>query len=435
MLKEPFFGHFFSGLAKLVTDTTPGICTRPEGYIMQLLVNPTFWEEALPTPLLRFGALKHELLHLVFKHPLRLPDFPNTEIYNVAADLVVNQYLLPEQLQEDSILLSHFEGLALEPEQDLTYYYDKLLGLQKQQEVKGKEDEEKEEEEQGENQPNSDPNDSEDSSDTNEKQAGEGEPGSEAADGSSGAQSLDQFLDPSHPAQETHGEWEKMKAMPQAERDILDQTLTDALLNSLERTERNQAEGELPAGFLEQIRSYRSRYQSTLDWRNVLKLFLASSTRTSIKNTLKRPSKRYGTTPGIKIRRKKKLMVALDTSGSIAQEDLLEFFNELYYVWKQGAEITVVECDVEIQKVWEYKGQSPASIQGRGGTGFDAPLKYANERIRPDAILYFTDGFGEIPKVTSRAPILWLITSMGLSEGEEKWEGLPGRKVKLVRNK
>ncbi len=163
----------------------------------------------------------------------------------------------------------------------------------------------------------------------------------------------------------------------------------------------------------------------------MLRIFTASSSRTRLRNTIRRPSKRYGTTPGIKIQAKQKILVAVDTSGSVNQNELKEFFGELYYIWKQGAEIYVVECDTIIHNHYLYKGTPPEVVSGRGGTNFDAPIVFANEEYMPDAIVYFTDGYAPAPTVVSRRPILWMVTHQGIDY--ESWDFLPGRKVKMVQ--
>jgi len=63
----------------------------------------------------------------------------------------------------------------------------------------------------------------------------------------------------------------------------------------------------------------------------VLRLFAESSAKTQIKNTIRRPSKRYGTTPGILVRNKQKILVAVDTSGSIRGNELDLFFKEIIH--------------------------------------------------------------------------------------------------------
>ena len=67
-------------------------------------------------------------------------------------------------------------------------------------------------------------------------------------------------------------------------------------------------------------------------------------------------------------------------------------------------DITVIECDAAVQRV--YKAKTRADIQkkvmGRGGTWFSPVIDYVNndKYFRDALLIYFTDGFGEleIPK-------------------------------------
>jgi predicted metal-dependent peptidase len=216
--------------------------------------------------------------------------------------------------------------------------------------------------------------------------------------------------------------------MSSAERKIIESMINESILNSVARMKERKF-GNLPAGLQQYIDLLVESLKPNVNWKRVLRLFAASSSRTHIKNTIRRPSKRYGTTPGIKIQRKQKLLVAIDSSGSIDDVELKEFFAEIYHIWKQGAEIYVTECDTEIHNHYFYKGKNPELISGRGGTAFDAPIEYANDIYNPDAVIYFTDGYGAEPEVTCKKPILWMITSAGIDS--ESWDFLPGRKVKM----
>ena len=91
-----------------------------------------------------------------------------------------------------------------------------------------------------------------------------------------------------------------------------------------------------------------------------------------------------------------------------------------------------MECDVEIQNEYDYKGITPTFVTGRGGTHFDAPINFANNDYRPDGLIHFTDGFANIPTVRSRCDILWVITKGGLNPKDEAFKKLPGRKAKLL---
>ncbi len=166
------------------------------------------------------------------------------------------------------------------------------------------------------------------------------------------------------------------------------------------------------------------------DWRKVLALFARRSSRTKLKETLHRPSKRYGRVPGLKVWRRYHLAVALDTSGSVAPGELAAFGRELQRLWRAGADITVLECDCRVRRVWRYRGQPLRAVLGRGGTDFQPAIDWAL-RSRAAGLVYFTDGFGSVPRRVGRLPLLWVISSGGLAEGAGTWAALPGRKIKL----
>jgi predicted metal-dependent peptidase len=149
-----------------------------------------------------------------------------------------------------------------------------------------------------------------------------------------------------------------------------------------------------------------------------LRLFGASSRRTRVVHTIRRVSKRYGTRPGIKIKRFQKLLVAIDTSGSIDTDALELFFSEVRGMWRNGAEITVLECDAVVQRVYPYRGEMPNVVSGGGGTDFDPVFEYINtqRKIIYDGLIYLTDGWADTPTIRPACRVLWVITPDGTKE-------------------
>lgn len=111
------------------------------------------------------------------------------------------------------------------------------------------------------------------------------------------------------------------------------------------------------------------------------------------------------------------LHVALDTSGSIAEEDLAQFAAELEALKAQvRARVTVHACDVRLDPTgpWVYQPWEPLVLprwaRGGGGTRFTPVFEWiARARARPDALLYFTDAEGEFPREPPDYPVLWLV--------------------------
>ncbi len=96
-----------------------------------------------------------------------------------------------------------------------------------------------------------------------------------------------------------------------------------------------------------------------------------------------------------------------------------------------GAEVEIVECDTRISRRYAYRGATPDAVEGRGGTSFLEPIDLANLE-RPDALIYFTDGFAEPPQLAAKVPLLWVISRRGLESSHPSWQKLPGKKLKLT---
>jgi predicted metal-dependent peptidase len=148
----------------------------------------------------------------------------------------------------------------------------------------------------------------------------------------------------------------------------------------------------------------------------MVRIFCASSGRTRIRHTIKRISKRYGTRPGIKVQRLQRLLVALDTSGSIDQKMLEEFFAEVHGAWKVGATVVIVECDADVQRSYDYRGRPPKGVKGGGGTEFEPVFKWMREQRPFDGVLYLTDGYGPAPSSRPNCKLLWVIAEGGSSD-------------------
>ena len=100
-----------------------------------------------------------------------------------------------------------------------------------------------------------------------------------------------------------------------------------------------------------------------------------------------------------------KLVVAIDTSGSMTNDLISDVFNEIFEIIKKRKfELTIIECDAEIKKVYKVKKRADVQliVEGRGGTAFTPVIEYVNNNpyFRDAVLIYFTDGVAEteIPK-------------------------------------
>lgn len=177
------------------------------------------------------------------------------------------------------------------------------------------------------------------------------------------------------------------------------------LVNSAVGMMSEESRGMMPAYFLSQIQ--RINRPPVLSWQVILKKYIGtlSANKRHTRTRLNRRQPERFDLSGQMDDKVLKLVVAIDTSGSVSDEMIGQIFNEIFGILaKRKHDITVIECDAEVQRV--YKAKTPADIQqkvsGRGGTLFSPAIEYINKDkyFRDALLIYFTDGYGEseIPK-------------------------------------
>lgn len=470
MLKEPFYGHFLTNYQRVVTDDdkknkSVGI-KLGQNNLVYIDINKDFWasinemsNDESRVKALKFGVLKHNILHIIFKHITKQYEFGDKRIFNIATDLVVNQYMKEKQLMDDAICFKMFPDFNLEKEQTVEYYYRTLkkawADIQQKESQSGQSSQGESQQGDGESQSGGS-SQSDDNSEGDESQGGDCSNGgdnsqeqqnSEGGDSQKGdgkpqgggddhlnesEKNLKNLMgDENNQHLDQHQGWDAIADLSSGERKGIENTINQAIKNTVSRI-KNSQHGTLPAGLQAHIDALLESLKPNVNWKRKLRLFTNNAPRSYLKQTVHRVSKRYGTTPANKVTPKCKLLVAIDTSGSVNDGELKEFFGEIKNIHRtRRTEIHVVECDAQIGNKYEYKGKMPSIISGRGGTDFNAPIEYANDELRPDAIIYFTDGYAPNPEVYNRIPLLWLISSDGLPE--ENWDKLEGRKVKMTK--
>ena len=121
-----------------------------------------------------------------------------------------------------------------------------------------------------------------------------------------------------------------------------------------------------------------------------------------------------------------RLVVAIDTSGSMSDRDLGMILSEIDAISRMClCELTVLQFDSEIHAVAEFShhGQEDASIGstrimrmfGRGGTDLRRPFEWVDEQRRNgrsiSALIVCTDGWGPLPREAPPSlPVLFMLT-------------------------
>ena len=116
------------------------------------------------------------------------------------------------------------------------------------------------------------------------------------------------------------------------------------------------------------------------------------------------------------VRRIKEFIIAIDTSGSVAGEEVQMFLQKTYNILMQEdsyfsrVNIHIIQCDAEIQEDIVIHNQSEfeeylktMKILGLGGTDFRPVFRYVDQLIEEKqfrnlkGLIYFTDGYGVFP--------------------------------------
>ena len=119
------------------------------------------------------------------------------------------------------------------------------------------------------------------------------------------------------------------------------------------------------------------------------------------------------------------LAVALDTSGSCCGEVMKGFLEELLAILRDAGgprvELTLIQCDAEVQKVQTLTKEDAAAdllegfeIFGCGGTDFRPVFDYIQQQHqdaegkRFRGLLYLSDGCGDFPDKAPEYPVAFL---------------------------
>lgn len=364
--KDNFYGFFFFQMGKEIRlNIGSPTATNFKGAKYVMYFNPFIF---MPLTIEQMeNCLRHEILHIVFQHLQRakdLQDHYSKLALNLAMDIVVNTYLRP--LPPDAATLDWVNlqyKLYMKPFSTLEDYVEEIEeAMKRRQKTTTVTDE----------------------------------------DNTANADILTKF-DPLR----THDIWN--------ESDSIDSQL---LGRFTEKYVDAASRGTVSDHIANAIAALRES-NHTLPWHIYLRR-LAGTMASGNKKTTARRNRRQPERLDLRgeLRNyKAKIYIALDISGSISDDEFKQAMEEVFDIVREyKTEITVIQCDDQIRKV--YKVKTIKDLQprptGRGGTSYAPVIEYAN-RHKIDLLLYFTDGKGEerLRTLPGGYKILWLIGGNG----------------------
>lgn len=362
VISDPFYATIVLDLRTVPDTSIPTACTDGT----EIRYNPDYME-SLPLDEC-VGVLKHESMHVAGLHPFR-GQGKDPEKWNQACDAIINDVLLRKErnsLPEGCVDVNGASQYS--PEQ----YYNMIPDSPKGGGGQG----------QGQGQQSS-----------GQQGQGQGQQGQ--------SDPLQGDVRPAPDQSET------AKAKAKA-------TVTRA---------RNaaKARGLMPAGMEEMLEELLN---ASVDWKATLRRFLTEVSEDD--HSLARPDRRFVSDdiylPGrFGEDAMGEMAVVMDTSGSVSDRELGQFFGEVASAVAECSpeKLVVVYCDAAVAHVDEFDSPSEAEVAtvrkryGGGGTSMPVGIEYVEDNYpNCKACVVLTDGgtpWGEPSKI----PTLWAITESG----------------------
>ena len=313
----------------------------------------------------QLGVLHHELNHILFKHITSSEYFGDHNKFNKAADLEVNSYI--PVLQKDPYYYP--ARFNLENNKGTKFYYEKLP-----------------------DEPDQPQDDSGNSYDPND----------------------------------SHASWKDFQDLSDAEKELVNQQIDYQAKNTAEHVQK--LIGSIPGELKEYLDSLFKIKPQVFNWKAYFRRVIGNLITSELYLTRMRPSRRFPDSRGVKFKRKPHVLVGVDTSGSVNDKELEDFFSEIYYLWKSGVKVTIAQVDTKIEHIEEYNGKFNKEIYGRGGTEFTSLINYYNERKKDfSTLVIFTDGYVSFNLPPFRNGV-WVITKNG------QHQNYPGTTIYIPNN-
>ncbi|WP_378957036.1 VWA-like domain-containing protein [Pelosinus sp. sgz500959] len=364
--KDNFYGYFLFQMSREIRfDISSPTAVNFKGANYVIYFNPIIF---LTLTIKQMeSTIKHEILHILSMHLIRSKELKSgygTLAINMAMDIVVNAYLdhlPPYATTLEWVNLNH--SLKLLPFKPFEYYVEKIQSAIDLLEA-----------------------DQDAVEDDSHK---------------------DEQIKTDYNPEKTHDIWEDSS-------DIDEKTLkefTEKFVNTSQK-------GTIPS-YLEGMISSLKNSKGELPWNLYLKR-LMGTVESNQKKTITRRNRRQPDRLDLRGQlrsHKANIAVALDISGSISDEEFNQAIKEVLSIVKNyNHEITILECDSEIRRVYKVKSVKDIKerINIRGGTRFTPVFKYANHN-KVNLLVYFTDGKGEdkLLSIPRGYKTLWVISGRG----------------------
>jgi len=384
LMRDPRFA-LWSGILMVgrtsVVDNIPTACTngRDERYGRKFVA-------MLKEPELNFVVL-HENLHKAYRHLTtwkKLHD-ENHRLANAACDYVINLKLKDLDPSERVIAMPKWADGELKGK-PMGLVDEKYRGLNAKQVFDLLKDEQK------------------------GNGGGGGDDEGESAGGDSSGTGTGEGFD--------DHDWDGAKEMTEEEKKVLEREIDQAIRQGVMAHQKiaGTGAGDLDRDLLELL-------EPKVDWREMLREFVKSTCSAKDTSSWRKVNRRFLSTgtymPSLVGEKVGHMVIAVDTSGSVGQEELSGFLTEVKGIAEEvkPSQVDLIYWDSRVAAHEEYTENDVSNIinstkpRGGGGTSPSCVSEYLKEkRIVPECVIMLTDGHvGSDWGRDWTAPVLWAI--------------------------
>ena len=394
LLNQPFFGTLCLRL-KLVAGELPTMATDGR----RIVYDPAFVDELTPAEL--EAVLAHEVLHCALGHHCRR-GVRDPRLWNEAADLAINPILIGNgfTLPAGALLDDAFDNLSAEE------IYARLMQRSREESSPA-------------------PNQAQQPTMASSTGIGQGSQEQQSPEPGNSAHT------PSTPTRDAVGhEVRHQSPGPGGFGEVWDATDEHGSPVSQAENSRQQHEWNIAAD--QALRSAKScgcepanlarplndSRQSKQDWRTLLRDFVVATAPSDYRWTP--PNRRYVAAglylPSVERTSVGTIVVAVDTSGSIGQDELDQFAGEITAISDEAKPeaIHIVYCDAVVQSIQQFGPSEPIELEpkGGGGTDFRPVFEWVEaNQIAPACLIYLTDLCCRSYPQAPEYPVLWVTDS------------------------
>ena len=378
---EPFYSRILRSLNKVESTDIPTAGVLCKDGVITMWWNREFLASLKPCEVK--GLLKHECLHLVFKHTSDRRKNPFI-LWNYATDLAINSIIPRNELPEGGLVpgerLDHLtDEDKLEMKSDDIRYYEELSSLI-------------------ESLPKNKTSEFYFEKLISNQSIREHAESSGDDSGESGGIKIG-FDD--------HDGWDEMS---DDEREMMKEKFGQLLKDAVEES-NVKGWGSISAEVAIKLNQMVS---NEIKWEDILKRFCGFTRRDDRLSSNKRLNRKYpGIHPGTKKIYKPRIAVYVDESGSMNSRVLEKFYGELnclssrtdFYMYKFDSRV-----DSENGFLWKKGKRLNIQRSMSGGTCFESVTKHAKKNKKDfDGYIIFTDGCAAKPSISHGIKRCWLV--------------------------